>query len=139
MGGLISKRQSRGVKLSRERRIEYLKKTPFFLYLHGDDLEEFASCFSMAQSFLANETLTLDQEVVYIVSEGELELRTTLPHAHSKVENSGYLCKKAVGDIISKPQAQRQAARKVRKIVFMNNSNFMLILISWIRLPSDFI
>ena len=120
MGGSISKRQSR---VSRTQRIEYLKKTPFFLYLHGDNFEEFASCFSMTRNIRANETLAIDKEVVYIVAEGELELRTTLPVANSKMENSGYLCKKAVGDIVSKPQAQIQAARKVRGIIWENVRN----------------
>ena len=115
MGGSISKRKAFWAKPSREQRVEYLKKTPFFIYLHGRTLDEFASCFSTFQIIDANDSLPLDKEIVYIVAEGELELRTTIPHANSKIENEGYLCKKAVGDIVSKSQAQSQVARKVSK------------------------
>lgn len=111
MGAVISKRKSK--RLSTEQRISHLKKTPFFLYLKGDKLREFAECFPYTNK--QGKEIELEQDTIYIVAHGELQLHTTIPlEQKAKLENKGYLCKKYPGDIVSKHQAQTQAICKVR-------------------------
>ena len=111
MGGSISK----GPKcVPYHERLIYLKQTPFFLYLQDETLKEFARCFPYVTIGDEGKILSLDEDQIYIVAVGELNLRTTLPAENSKVENLGYLCKKRPGEIVNKLQAQKHAVRKVR-------------------------
>lgn len=110
MGGGVSK--SRRVPL--EDRIKYIKTTPFYLYLQDDTLQEFAACFPFMVQIKKGETPKLDENKLYIVSTGELELSTTMADPKMKIENKGYLCKKRPGDILSKPKEQKLATEKVR-------------------------
>lgn len=111
MGAAASKRRSK--ILSVESKISCLKKTPFFLYLQEDLLEEFAQCFQYIKSCNEGETVHIDVDNVYIVAQGELDLQTILPKPEAKVETHGFLCKKYPGDVIYQQQAKKMVAAKV--------------------------
>ncbi len=111
MGAAISKKSS--WRLSLEFKINSISKTPFFLYLQDDVLKEFAQCFRNTVRCKEGETINIDKETVYIVADGELELKTIIPNATSKIETCGFLCKKCPGDIVYQPQAQKLATEKV--------------------------
>lgn len=113
MGGAVSKLK----KASLEDRVNYIKKTPFFLYLEDDTLKEFANCFQAFIKCTAGETLSLDDHV-YIIAKGELTLSTTMADTKSKIENKGYLCKKHPGDIFFPSKEQEIAVEKVRKDIY---------------------
>jgi len=109
MGGAASKIK----RVTPEERIQYIKRTPFFLYLQDETLKEFANCFTYFVECKEGETLTLDENKVYIVAKGELELSTAMAEPSSKIEYKGYLCKKHPGDIVCKHQEQQIATKKV--------------------------
>lgn len=111
MGAVSSKRRT--TKLSLESKVLCLKKTPFFLYLQDDLLEEFAECFQNTKCCKEGETIDIDVDKVFIVAKGEFELKTILPKPEAKIETHGFLCKKYPGDIVYQPQAQKLAAEKV--------------------------
>ena len=98
-----------------------MRNTPFFLYLQDDLLEEFAECFQYSVRCNEGETVKIDHDKVYIVAQGELELKTILPMPEGKIESRGFLCKKYPGDIVYQPQSQNLAAEKV---CFENGSLF---------------
>lgn len=110
MGAAASKRRS---KVYLESKILCLKNTPFFLYLQDDLLDEFAQCFQRTIRCNEGETINIDHNKVYVVAQGELELKTILPKPEGKIETCGFLCKKYPGDIICQPQAQKLATEKV--------------------------
>lgn len=110
MGGAVSKAR----QLPQEDRIKYIKTTPFYLYLQDDTLQEFAACFPYMIKIKKGETPKLDENKLYIVATGELELSTTMADPKMKIEHKGYLCKKRPGDILSKPKEQKIATEKVR-------------------------
>jgi hypothetical protein len=112
MGGAVSKRHVK--VLSPQERIQYIKKSPFYLFLHDETLQEFGYCFPFLLRVKEGDIVNLDRNKVYIVAEGELELRTTLPEPKGKIESKGYLCKKRPGDIISKPCENEIVVEKVR-------------------------
>ena len=113
MGAAASKRYFKRIPLNE--RINIIKKSPFTLYFEGDTLKEFAECFPyFIDESRQGGTVLLNKNEIYIVASGEMELRSSVPSRHSKIENVGYLCKKRPGDIISKIQEQKKAARKVR-------------------------
>lgn len=95
------KRHQKGIPL--DHRVNFLKQTPFFLYLtEGKQLEEFAKCFShcLRGGKTEGESVILRDDRIYIVVKGGLELCTAFPVQHAKVENQCYLCKKyPVGNI----------------------------------------
>lgn len=111
MGGAVSKRHAQ--TLLPHERIQFIKQSPFYLFLHDEILKEFANCFPYLLRVKEGDILNLDRNKVYIVAEGELELRTTLPEPKSKIESKGYLCKKRPGDIISKPRENEIVVEKV--------------------------
>ena len=111
MGAIVSKRHSKSLTL--ESKISCLKKTPFFLYLQDDLLEEFAKCFQYEKVCKEGETILVDSDNVYVVAQGALELKTLLPSPEGKLETNGFLCKKYPGDIIYQPEAQQLANDKV--------------------------
>ena len=113
MGAAASKKRSKRLPL--EYKIKCLKNTPFFLYLQDDLLKEFAQCFQYSIRCKEGEILNINQENVYIVAEGELELKTILPKPEGKIETRGFLCKKYPGDIVYQRQAQKLATDKVRR------------------------
>jgi len=100
-------------QLSFEDRISFLKKTPFFIYLQDATLLELAECVQFTLTAHKGNRVTLEEETIYIVIEGELELSVLLPTADKKNESLGYLCKKKPGDILSKISVNKQATRKV--------------------------
>lgn len=73
-----------------------------------------AKCFSQSKIVKNGDTITLEENSVYIIAKGELELSTTMADPKMKIESKGYLCKKRPGDIISKSKEQRLATEKVR-------------------------
>ena len=109
MGGAISKTK----RLTLEERVQFIKGTPFFLYLEDSTLKEFAKCFSRIDSVKKGERLSLNENLVYIIATGDLELSTTMADPKMKIEHKGYLCKKHPGDIISKPKEQGLATKEV--------------------------
>lgn len=112
MGGIVSK-QRKSKKLSIESKLQCLKTTPFFLFLKDEILVEFAKCFQSTISCNSGDTIKIDSEKVYIVAQGELELKTVLPRPEGKIETRGFLCKKYPGDIIHQRQTQKLATEKV--------------------------
>jgi len=112
MGGVVSSE----VSVPMEQRINFLKKTPFFILLSEDQLEEFAKCFPSAFKAKAGSTLKLENGIVYVVAEGDLELSTTLPVVpRQKIDTSAYLCKKKPGDIVNQQQTKKEAERRVEQ------------------------
>lgn len=109
MGSAVSKER----QLSQEDRIKHIKKTPFYLYLQDDTLQEFARCFPCMIVIKKGETPALDNNNVYIVATGELELSATMADPKMKIEHKGYLCKKRPGDILNKPKEQKIATEKL--------------------------
>lgn len=100
-------------RLSLDSKIKFLKNTPFFIYLGDDLMKEFAQAFHLATHCAEAKTINIAQDNVYVVARGGLDLKTTLPKTHSKIESSGFLCKKFLGDIIFQPQSQELANRKL--------------------------
>jgi hypothetical protein len=100
-------------QLSFEDRISFLKKTPFFIYLQDAKLLELAECVQYTLEANEGENVRLEEDTIYIVIEGELELSVLLPTPDKKNESLGYLCKKKPGDILSKISANKHATRKV--------------------------
>ncbi|GMI27742.1 hypothetical protein TeGR_g381, partial [Tetraparma gracilis] len=102
------------VRLSQSQKIEYLKKTPFFLYLDESLLIQFADCFTKNKKIPAGEKVPVAVNDIYVVASGDIEITTTLPSENKNSGNTkGYLCNKVAGDIINKGQSQKDAKRKV--------------------------
>eukprot|EP00594_Rhizosolenia_setigera_P019378 CAMPEP_0178957334 /NCGR_PEP_ID=MMETSP0789-20121207/10849_1 /TAXON_ID=3005 /ORGANISM="Rhizosolenia setigera, Strain CCMP 1694" /LENGTH=658 /DNA_ID=CAMNT_0020639557 /DNA_START=425 /DNA_END=2397 /DNA_ORIENTATION=+ len=121
MGSCSSKRIQRThdsrAKLSLDEKIQYIKHTPFFLYLSQDNIEKFANCFPTEETLASNEVIKLQRKLVYIVAEGELEMSTTIPDFKGKHDTKKYLCKKKLGDIVNLIEAQKEATRKLSMTV----------------------
>ncbi len=100
-------------RLTFDSKINYLKHTPFFLYLGDDSLKEFTTAFQFASHFKEGNIIHLDHDHVYVVAKGELELKTVLPKSKGKIETKGFLCKKHEGDIVFQPQSQKLATDKL--------------------------
>ncbi len=122
MGGAVSKRR----KISLDERLNYVKKTPFSLYLKDDTLKEFAMCFPSFMECKENEVLVLGENI-YLVAQGELTLATTMPDPNNVIENKGYLCKKYPGDHISLTKEQKNAVEKVRIDILHSHCSFYLM------------
>ena len=113
MGSGISIPRKRGGALSLDKRIKYLKQTPFIQYLTPETIDEFAQCFPQTIRTSPGKGITLDSRKVYIVCEGEVDLSTSYPQEGVKVETKGYLCRKRVGDIVNVVQTERDVARRM--------------------------
>ena len=107
MGNAIS------AQLSFEERISFLKKTPFFIYLPDLKLFELAECVKHTLLVKEGENIRLEEDTIYIVIEGELELSVLIPTPDKKNECRGYLCRKKPGDVLSKIAANKHATRQV--------------------------
>lgn len=130
MGGAVSKIR----KISLEERVNYLKKTPFSLYLKDGTLKEFAMCFPYFMECKGGEILVLDENI-YLVAKGEVTLSTTMADSTSKIENKGYLCKKDPGDLFSLTREQEIAVEKVRicvHLLFKYLCDQWLMTITWL-------
>mmetsp|Transcript_27239 Transcript_27239/g.40085 ORF Transcript_27239/g.40085 Transcript_27239/m.40085 type:complete len:615 (-) Transcript_27239:563-2407(-) len=115
MGGAVSTKRSINItRLKVGERVQYLKCTPFFLYMSTDILHEFAKeCFTSALLIKDMETIPIKSDSIYVIADGEIELSTIIPSENTKVDNLGYLCKKRPGDIVNKRQTQKEAVRKI--------------------------
>ena len=51
---------------------------------------------------------------IFVIATGELKLSTSIPNECTKLESSGYLCRKRPGDIVTKMSTQNDVKRKVR-------------------------
>ena len=94
-----------------EKAVECISKTPFYQYLDSDTIEQFAKCFLTVKCSAAGTRVDLDSQRLYIVAKGEVDLSTTYPD-HTKVEASGYLCRKREGDVINLKHTREDARRK---------------------------
>jgi hypothetical protein len=108
---------SASVQLSFEERVSFLRKTPFFIHLQENRLIELAECFQHTLVSNEGDTVKLDDNTIYIVTEGELELSALIPTFDKKNESRGYLCKKKPGDILSKRSANKHAVQKVTSLL----------------------
>ena len=115
MGSALSTQCSRRSKpkdeVPLEKAVECLSKTPFHQYLDSDTIEQFAKCFLTVKCSPAGTRVDLDSQRLYIVAKGEVDLSTTYPD-HTKVEASGYLCRKREGDVINLKHTREDARRK---------------------------
>jgi hypothetical protein len=116
MGGAVSRTK----RLTLDERVQHIRRTPFFLYLDVSTLGEFGKCFPTTVFVKKGDILTLNENLVYIIAKGELNLSTTMADPKYRLESKGYLCKKRPGDIISKPKEQRLATEKVRHCRFIS-------------------
>ncbi|GMI08839.1 hypothetical protein TrRE_jg2152 [Triparma retinervis] len=101
-----------------EQRVEYLKHTPFFMYLDTDALlNELADCFAVTIFVEAGQKLKDDDSGnMYIVAKGEMELSTVIPTTQRKTGfQKGFLCSKFAGDIVNKKSTEKDAKRRVSK------------------------
>mmetsp|Transcript_14217 Transcript_14217/g.30373 ORF Transcript_14217/g.30373 Transcript_14217/m.30373 type:complete len:620 (+) Transcript_14217:167-2026(+) len=112
MGSGISLRR-KGGPLSLEKRIKYLRETPFSIYLTAETIDEFAMCFPQTIRTVPGKSIKLDHRKIYVVCEGEVDLSASYPQKNTKVEARGYLCRKRRGDIVSVRQAKEDIARRM--------------------------
>ena len=103
----------KGKAISLEKKVSYLKHTPFFQYLTAEAMKEFSQCFPDTIRSRPGKTLTLDPSTIYVVAEGEVDLSTSYPVEGKKVEARGYLCRKRPGDIVNIYQAKQDVERKM--------------------------
>lgn len=113
VGSILKKKKKTDGVLSEEARIEFIKNSPFFMYLSDPMLKEFAHCFPAVERVEPDQSIKLRSSITYILAEGELQFTTILPDAHGKVDSQEYLCKKRPGDIVSQVEVQRDASRKL--------------------------
>ncbi|KAL9187931.1 hypothetical protein ACHAXT_006309 [Thalassiosira profunda] len=111
MGAALSLACKRG-PLAVEKRVKYLRDTPFFQYLDEETIIEFARCFS--ETVRTSGGLTLDPQKIYVVCEGEVDLSTSYPSSKGrKVEAKGYLCRKRRGDIVNVCSTRMEVERRM--------------------------
>ena len=108
MGGLASKQ-----RISKQEKLGYIKNSPFYLYLTDETLEEFGKCFPFVKHCKEGDEISLDENTIYIIGKGSLELSATMADPSMKIENKGYLCKKHSGDLVSLPKEQDMATEQV--------------------------
>lgn len=108
MGGLASKQ-----RISKQEKLGYIKNSPFYLYLTDETLEEFGKCFPFVKHCREGDEISLDENTIYIIGKGSLELSATMADPSMKIENKGYLCKKHPGDLVSLPKEQDMATEQV--------------------------
>lgn len=108
MGGLASKQ-----RISKQEKVGYIKNSPFYLYLTDETLEEFGKCFPFVKQCKEGDEISLDENTIYIIGKGSLELSATMADPSMKIENKGYLCKKRPGDLVSLPKEQDMATEQV--------------------------
>ena len=106
-------------QISLDDAIMYLRNTPFNQYLESQNIEEFAKCFLSVKHLPSGCRVDLESDRIYIIAQGEVDLSTAYPD-QSKIEGSGYLCKKRPGDIINlkhtKDDARKKASVRSNKI-----------------------
>mmetsp|Transcript_64768 Transcript_64768/g.76038 ORF Transcript_64768/g.76038 Transcript_64768/m.76038 type:complete len:613 (+) Transcript_64768:81-1919(+) len=111
MGAAFS---ARPAKIPVEECMQYLRKTPFFLYLSDETLQEFALCFPTAIKVNADQIAQLQSGNNYVVAKGELDLSTLIPATNpSKIDTKRYLCKKKPGDIINTDETKNDAVQQM--------------------------
>ena len=74
MGSGISSLR-KGGPISLEKRIKYLKETPFYQYLTAETINDFAECFPQTIRTHPGKSIILDSKKIYVVCEGEVDLR----------------------------------------------------------------
>lgn len=99
--------------LSLEKKIQYLRETPYSIYLTPETIGEFAKCFPETIRSAPGKSLALDHSKIYIVCKGEVDLSTAVPKSQNKVQAEGYLCRKRAGDIVSIYNAEETVKRKM--------------------------
>ena len=115
MGACNSVLPSRNAPITREQRVEYLKATPFFMYLDSDDmLVQMADCFDQVVHVDQGEKFNAPDNDTFIVASGAMELSTNVPSSERKsLFTKGFLCNKCPGDIINKGGVEENAKRRV--------------------------
>lgn len=96
-----------------EKRIKYLKETPFYQYLTDETVHEFAECFPRSIRTTPGKGITLDSRKIYVVAQGEVDLSTIYPEKDSKMEAKGYLCRKRCGDIVNVCNTKHDVERRI--------------------------
>lgn len=94
---LCSRQSKPKNEISLAEAVQYIKGTPFNQYLDDDTIEGFARSFVHVQIAEPGSRIDLDGDRLYIVSRGTVDLSTTYPD-HTKVEATGYLCRKKEGE-----------------------------------------
>ena len=102
-----------GGALSLERRIQYLRETPYSVYITPETLREFARCFHQTVRTRPGRSISLDPRKIYVVCEGEVDLSTSFPDRDAKVEAKGYLCRKRRGDVVNMCQTEKDVERRM--------------------------
>eukprot|EP00957_Ditylum_brightwellii_P144426 11001810-Ditylum_brightwellii.AAC.1 len=71
MGGAVSTKRSINItRLKVGERVQYLKCTPFFLYMSTDILHEFAKeCFTSALLIKDMETIPIKSDSIYVIAD----------------------------------------------------------------------
>ena len=111
MGAGVFLRKKGGSGLGLEKRIKFLRETPFFQYLTAETLNEFAQCFPQTIQATPGQAIALDSQNIYVVCEGEVDLSTSYPVEGTKIEAKGYLCRKKRGDIVHVRSAKEDVER----------------------------
>ena len=111
MGAGVFLRKKGGSGLGLEKRIKFLRETPFFQYLTAETLNEYAQCFPQTIQATPGQAIALDSQNIYVVCEGEVDLSTSYPVEGTKIEAKGYLCRKKRGDIVHVRSAKEDVER----------------------------
>jgi adenylate kinase len=111
--GLLPQPNNNRGALSTEKRIRFLKETPFYQYLTPETIDEFARCFTHTMRSKPGKSILLDAHHLYVVCEGEVDLSTSFPEEGSKLEAKGYLCRKRRGDIVNVCQTKEDVQRRM--------------------------
>uniref|UniRef100_A0A7S2KVM8 Cyclic nucleotide-binding domain-containing protein n=1 Tax=Leptocylindrus danicus TaxID=163516 RepID=A0A7S2KVM8_9STRA len=93
-------------------RVKYFQHTPFFLMMSDTKLNELASCFPRALKVGPDQPVEVGNDDIFVIATGELKLSTSIPNECTKLESSGYLCRKRPGDIVTKMSTQNDVKRK---------------------------
>lgn len=109
---LCSRRSKPKNEITEEEAVSFLKKTPFHQYLSSESIEQFARCFLQVERSSSGSRIELNNQRIYIVAEGEVDLSTTYPDGDAKVEATGYLCRKREGDVINLKCTEENARKK---------------------------
>lgn len=111
--GLLPQPNNNRGALSTEKRIRFLKETPFYQYLTPETIDEFARCFTHTIRSKPGKSILLDAHHVYVVCEGEVDLSASFPEEGTKLETKGYLCRKRRGgDIVNVCQPKQDVQRR---------------------------
>jgi CRP-like cAMP-binding protein len=111
LSSLCSRQSKPKDEIPLDEAVRHIKGTPFNQYLDDETIEGFARSFLRVHRALPGTRIELDGDRLYIVSRGAVDLSTTYPD-HTKVEATGYLCRKKEGDIISLNHTKEDAKRK---------------------------